>query len=187
MNHEDTLRIMAVLKAAYPAYYRDMKRGDAEGIVGLWESMFADEPAEVVALAVKAHIAADRKGFPPHVGAIKDAIVRLKAPEQMTEQEASARVMAAARNGLYGAEEEFAKLPPILQRIVGSAWQLREWAGMEADAVQSVVASNIQRSFRARAETEREKLALPADVREAAERIAAGLRMPALEGKKEEV
>ena len=88
MKYEETLAIMGVLKAAYPQYYRDMKRSDAESVVSLWAEMFKDEPVNVVAVAVKAYIASDTKGFPPHIGAIKDAIAKIKAPKSMTEQEA---------------------------------------------------------------------------------------------------
>ena len=180
MTHNETLAIMSVLKAAYPNFYKDMKRSEAEGIVSLWAEMFKDEPAEVVALAVKAHIANDSKGFPPHIGAIKAAIVKIKTPNAMTEIEAWSHVQRALSNGIYGAKEEFEKLPPIVQRLVGSPMQLREWAMMDSDTVNSVVASNFQRSYKVRAVHEKETLALPTDVRHAMEQLAAGMRMPAL-------
>ena len=69
MTRSETLAIMSILKAAYPGYYRDMKRQDAEAVVNLWAEMLADYPANLVAAAVKSHIASDRKGFPPHIGA----------------------------------------------------------------------------------------------------------------------
>ena len=90
MTREETLGIMGVLKAAYPTYYKDMSRKDAEGVVGLWATMFADEPAELVAAAVKMHIASDIKGFPPHIGAIKAAIAKISAPPELEMTEAEA-------------------------------------------------------------------------------------------------
>ena len=180
MNTEETLSIMGVLKAAYPSYYKDMNRRDAEGVVSLWQTMFADEPVDLVAAAVKAHIATDKKGFPPHIGAIKDAIVKLTAPQEMTEAEAWGYIFKATQNSTWNSQEEFAKLPPILQRLVGSANQLKEWAAMPADEVQTVVASNFQRSFRARVAHEREFLALPADIRQTMSRLASGFAMDAL-------
>ena len=74
MNREETLAIMSVLKAAYPSYYRGMTRREAEQVVGLWQELFRDDQAQAVALAVKQYIAQDSKGFPPHIGAIKQAI-----------------------------------------------------------------------------------------------------------------
>lgn len=175
MTFDETLAIMSVLKAAYPNYYKDMKRSEAESIVSLWAEMFKDEPAELVAVAVKAHIANDKKGFPPHIGAIKDAIVKITQPNEMTEIEAWALVQKASRNAIYGAAEEYKKLPEVLQRLVGSPQQLKEWAMMDADVVHSVVASNFQRSYKVRAASEREVLALPSDVRQVVAQLAEGM------------
>lgn len=180
MTREETLAIMSVLKAAYPTFYKDMNRKDADGVVGLWASMFSDEPAELVAAAVKAHIATDVKGFPPHIGAIKEAITKLRQPEEMTEFEAWALVEKACRNSQYGSDKEFYKLPEICQRLVGSPRQLREWGMMDAETVASVVASNFQRSYRARAKHEREQMALPSDVKALMQQIAAKTAMPEL-------
>lgn len=180
MTYDETLTIMSVLKAAYPNYYKDMRRSDADAIVSLWVEMFKDDPVEIVAVAVKAHIATDKKGFPPHIGAIKEAIVKLKTSDEMTELEAWGCVMKAICNSNYNAAQEFEALPPVVRRLVGSPNQLREWAMMDSDTVNSVVASNFQRSYRARAANEREVLALPQDVRQTMEMIAAGMQMPGL-------
>lgn len=84
MNRTETLAVMSILKAAYPAYYRDMKRQDAEAVVNLWAEMLADYPADLVAAAVKSHIASDRKGFPPHIGAIIAAIGDISRPAELS-------------------------------------------------------------------------------------------------------
>lgn len=180
MTREETLAIMGVLKAAYPNFYKGMGRADAEGIVDLWSSMFDQESAQLVAMAVKAHIANDKNGYPPHIGAIKEAIVKLRTPEEMTEQEAWGLVLKALRNGIYGAQKEFDALPPLIQRLVGSPSQLKEWAMMDGDAVNSVVASNFQRSYKVRSASEREMLALPADVRQAMQALGGGMAMQRL-------
>ncbi|MFR8332153.1 MAG: hypothetical protein ACLU9S_07140 [Oscillospiraceae bacterium] len=75
-------------------------------------------------------------------------------------------VAKALRNSAYGSEEEFAKLPPAVQRVAHSPFQLREWALMDADTVQSVVASNFQRAYTARQKSDREFDALPPAVRQ---------------------
>lgn len=196
MTREETLAIMSVLKAAYPAYYKGLNRNDAEAVVSLWTEMFKDESAQVVAVAVKAHIASDSKGFPPHIGAIKDAIAKLHQPDQMTALEAWGHVQRAMRgasmspssrvfiggvtDGKTTAEKNFEKMPELVQRIVGSPSQLAQWADMESDIVNSVVSSNFQRSFNARAAHERELLTLPTDVRKSMQALSAKLRMPEL-------
>lgn len=165
MNRTETLAIMSVLKAAYPSYYRDMKRRDAEVAVNLWAEMLADYPADLVAAAVKTHIASDRKGFPPHIGAIIAAIGEIRRPAELSEGEAWAMIAKALRNGSYGSEQEFAALPETLQRLVGHPSQLREWAMMDAGTVQTVVQSNFLRGYRARMESEKRLAAMPSEIR----------------------
>lgn len=174
MTRDETLAVLAVLKAAYPSFYRTMSRKDADAVVDLWTRMFADDPVDLVALAVKAHIASDGQGFPPHIGAIKTAIVKLVSPDALTEMEAWAMVRKAISNGYYGSEAEFAKLPPEIQRIVGSPNQLRAWGTMDEDEVDTVVASNFQRSYRARVAADREMQMLPSDVRQQIQRLSDG-------------
>lgn len=165
MNRTETLAVMSILKAAYPGYYRDMKRQDAEAVVNLWSEMLADYPANLVAAAVKSHIASDRKGFPPHIGAIIASIGEVSKPAELTEGEAWAMIAKALRNGGYGSEQEFAALPETLQRLVGHPSQLREWAMMDAGTVQTVVQSNFLRSYRARMESEKRLAAMPSEIR----------------------
>ena len=185
MNREETLAIMGALKAAYPTFYRDMRREEAEQIVRLWTEMFADDPAREVAAAVKAHIATDAKGFPPHIGAIKTSLCKLRAPDELTEAEAWGCVRRALKNGIYGYMEEYEKLPAVVQRLVGSPSQLKEWAMMDEDTVASVVASNFQRSYKARAASEREYMALPQGIRDQVALVAEHFEMPASPGSKE--
>ena len=165
MTRAETLAVMSILKAAYPAYYRDMKRQDAEAVVNLWAEMLADYPADLVAAAVKTHIASDRKGFPPHIGAIIAATGEISRPADPPDGEPWALIAKALRNSSYNSEKEFAALPESLQRLVGHHSQLREWASMDTGTVQSVVQSNFMRSYRARQESERKMQALPADIR----------------------
>ena len=182
MTKKETTMIMGVLRTAYPTYYKDANAAELERAVDLWHSMFEDQPVQAVAAAVKAYIAWDAKGFPPHIGAIRGALRKISAPAALSEQEAVGLVLRAAANGTYGAEAEFDKLPPVLQKMVGSPAQLRAWAGMEADAVQSVVASNLQRSYRALQQDAQEQMLLPADVRATVERLREGMCLPLGEG-----
>lgn len=180
MTREETIKVLAVLKAAYPAFYRGMKADELNGIVNLWASQFEGDDYKTVGAAVQAHIATDTKGYPPHIGAIKEAIRKITQPDEMSEMEAWGYVASALRNSGYNSVAEFDKLPPVVRRIVGSPSQLREWAMMDSDTVQSVVQSNFMRSYRVRAQSEREYLALPESVRELMGQLAGSMAIPAL-------
>lgn len=166
MTREDTIKILAVLRGAYPAFYRDITKQEAESTIALWMSMFDEEPYELVAAAVKAFIVGDSKGFPPSIGQVKERIRQITQPEELTEQEAWALVSKALRNSTYGSEEEFAKLPPEIQAVVHDPGQLKQWAMSPAEDVETVLASNFMRSYRAKQKVNREFTALPTSVKQ---------------------
>ena len=174
MTREDTIKILSVLRGAYPAFYRDITKQEAESTIALWESMFEEEPYELVGAAVKAFISGDGKGFPPAIGQIKERIRQITQPEEMTEQEAWAIVSKAVQRSTYGSVEEFAKLPPEIQAVVHDPGQLRQWAIGPAEDLETVVASNFMRSFRAKQKAIKEYIALPISVKQLM--ISAGYR-----------
>ena len=180
MNLVETAKLMAILETAYPMFYAKKTQQEREDAIRLWAEMFADEPGEVVAVAVKALIKSRVSTFPPGIGEITEKIQQITQPEQMTEQEAWNLVLKAVCNSNYNSGEEFRKLPPVVQRLVGSPSQLQQWAAMDSETVNSVVASNFQRSYKVRAKNERDYLALPSSVKRFMESITEGMRMPQL-------
>ena len=157
MTRQETGIIMDILATAYPRFYAGSDAPDPEKAVALWAEMFAEDDVAVVAAAVKALIATDDKGFPPHIGAVKAKVRQITQPSGMTPQEAWNLVAKESR-------EEYDKLPREIQRLVGSPNQLRDWSLMDSDTVHSVVASNFQRSFAARQKADNDFKALPRDV-----------------------
>lgn len=166
MNAVETKKIMAILWAAYPGFYAKAGNGDQTAAVELWQKCFDAEPYELVSAAVYALIKTRPNSYPPAIGEVTAKIQQLTRPNDMTALEAWNLVSKALRNSAYSAEEEFAKLPSAVQRVAHSPSQLREWALMDADTVQSVVASNFQRAYTARQKSAREFEALPSAVRQ---------------------
>lgn len=180
MTKKEMAEILAVMQANYPDDFRGMSDAAMQGKINLWFMQFRDDEYKDVLAAVMAHIATDTNRFMPPVGVIKAKLVEIRQPDEMTELEAWELVSKATRNSTYNSAEEFAKLPPVVQRLVGSPMQLKEWAAMDTETLQSVVASNFQRSYKVRAKSEREYLALPSSVKTYMASLAEGMRMPAL-------
>ena len=168
MNRQETLMLMGTLRVAYPQYYARQAPEEANAAVGLWQMMFAEDDARLVSAAVKAFIATDTKGFPPAIGQIKDKLDKLKAETnggELTAMEAWQVVRRAIGNSYYHAAEEFAKLPDTIRAVLGGPSALHDYALMDEDKVNSVVASNFQRSFTARRDHVIEMRKLPEDVK----------------------
>lgn len=172
MTKREVAELMTVLQANYPDSFRGLSDGGFAARVSLWHEFFGEYPAQIVHAAAKSFMATDTKGFMPNVGQINEHIHRMRKSEEMTPAEAWALVYKAICNSYYNAAEEFAKLPPECQRAVGDPQQLREWATMDADTVQSVIGSNFQRSFKIRQDRDKDFEKLPGDVKQFVSRIA---------------
>lgn len=175
MNRKDAAGIMAILQTAYPTYYAKQSAQQRMEAVNLWAELFADDPGPVVAAAIKSIIVSSPNPFPPSIGEIKNKMHDLTTPAEMSETEAWALVSKALHNGIYGYQSEFDKLPPTVQAAVGRAEQLREWAVMPEDEVQSVVASNFMRGFKTAQKRERDTALIPPDVREMLTGVSAAM------------
>lgn len=183
MTYDETLKIMAVLRAAYPSYYKGMALGEADGIVKLWAQMFETDSYQEVGAAVKAYIATDASGFPPTIGRLRQELYRQKGPVSLTELEAWSMVRQAIHGasmdkssrrrlpdgsmGKCSAEVNFEKLPPQIRRIVSSPTQLAMWERLGEQEIDTVIQSNFMRSYRARQQADRQEALLPPAIRKA--------------------
>ena len=157
MTRQEALAVMAMLKTAYPTFYKDLSKEDISAAVNLWATMFSEESIQVVTEAIKALMCTLK--FPPTIADVKEKIREITQPDEMTEMEAWEQVRRAI--SFYDAQENYNSLPPMLQRLVGSPNQLREWAVMDRETVNSVIQSNFMRSYKVIAAREREQVMLP--------------------------
>lgn len=177
MNTDETIKILATLKAAYPHSFKDLTRRDAENMIGLWTVMFSAESYSEVSASIAAMISTRKEGYSPTIGEVKEKLQSLKTVNELSESDAWALVSKACSNGLYGYKDEFAKLPPEVQRAVGAPEQLKAWAAMDSETVESVVASNFKRGYRTLKEREKETAMLPPAIRQMIGGIADGMKM----------
>lgn len=182
MTELETGRLIAVITEIYPNF---LDRKNIQSIVSLWQKIFANDNYQEVEAALFAFVSTDEKGFPPAPGAIRALLNKLRQPEgETTETEAWAMVQKATRNSIYNADKEFAALPEEIQRCIGNPSVLREWAIMDTETLNSVVASNFMRGYKARAVQVREMQKLPPAVREVFGLIGEAFKLPSPERKK---
>lgn len=149
MTKKEIYQLFVTMQAFYADPFRDLSDEAAQLKIALWQEQFANDPADKVLAAVKAFASSDVRGYPPTPGQIKLKMKALSEKQDPDEQQAWAAVTKAVSNGLYGFQEEYAKLPESIQRAIGSANVLREWAAIDTQEFQTVTASNFKRDYRA--------------------------------------
>ena len=176
MSREEALKICLIVQSTYPTHYAKFGDRERAAMLEAWLAVMADYDFHTACGGLKAYMANDTKGFPPSPGQIIDQIYKLTASdeERLTESEAWGMVYKALRNGVYGAEKEFGKLPPAVQRAVGTPEVLRQWA---QDENVSVTQSNFERVFRRSKEEYIENKKTPESVKQLIGGIVESLRI----------
>ena len=129
MTKQEFSIISKAIKAVYPNMLPD------DGARDVWFSMLSDLPYMQVSAALQAHIMTSK--FPPTIADLRKNM----NPEQgITELEAWSMVRKAIRNGSYGAEDEYERLPEIVQKAVGAASNLRQWARSDSGMMETIEA-----------------------------------------------
>lgn len=75
MDRTEAAQVLAMLKAAYPNFYKGMGADEAQGTISVWSIQFADTAAEIVLMALNKVIATSK--FPPTIAEIKEKISSL--------------------------------------------------------------------------------------------------------------
>lgn len=172
MQENETKKIIAAMITAYPNYRPE----NIKMTVELWTEMLVDYGYEQIATALKAYITSNTTGFAPAIGQLIAMVQKVSGEPELNEMEAWALVSRALRNGYYGAEEEFEKLPPMVQKAVGNPGNLRNWSQTETGSVENVIQSNFLRTYRAVVARNSEIQRMPQEVRKLIDSVHAGDR-----------
>lgn len=168
MTVKEARKIVAVLMVAYPSY----RPIDTELAAKVWADTLEEYAYGMVSTILNAYIKTDTSGFAPTPGQLIDRIARYTQPPELNEMEAWSLVYRAICRSSYYSVEEFDKLPPLIQKAVGSPDNLREWGAAE-NLNKQVVSSQFMRQYRAVVEAESEFKRLPEQVKRMAQ-LAAG-------------
>lgn len=161
--------IKQLLMRISSVYLNWKPQAELKYIVETWWEYLSEYTYNEIKMALKAYISTDTSGFAPSIGQLIEKMRTISAPEELSEMEAWTLVSKALRNGYYGAEQEFEKLPPLVQKAVGAPSQLRNWSQTDSESVENVIQSNFMRTYRQEIAKSREMRKIPQDVLEALE------------------
>lgn len=160
MTRKETVKIIRIMCDCYPNY----KPSDLSETIDAWDMMLEEYSYSQISMALKAYVHSDTSGFAPSIGQLINKLHEVQSPQELNEMEAWLLVGKALRNGTYGAVEEFNKLPPLVQKAVGSPDNLRNWAQTDSESIENVVQSNFMRTYRTVVNRAKEYQKMPKDI-----------------------
>lgn len=184
MTRTETIGIMAILKAAYPAFYVRMPQEELNGVISVWQDAFAEVPWELAAVSVKALIKT-HGGYPPDIASVHAEIKNITgaASGEPTDEELWQIYKRAVQNSGYCENETFDKLPPILQLYCGSARTLYEHAMMPLDAFGTVLHGQFLKQLPVMRQRQEYRDSLPEGMRQMIAGLARQKALPPAEQK----
>lgn len=150
MTVQGILDVLEVLTVTYPNYHPEVEK-----TIKAWSSIFQSFDDAQVKQAVQMYIVSDEKGFAPSAGQIISNIRTMTEKPKLNGNEAWSLVLKAIKNGTYGSEEEYEKLPRAVQKAVGTPQQIKWWATDE-DFNEGVEKSHFIKIYQAESERERQ-------------------------------
>lgn len=172
---DDFMKLATVLRAAYNS---DKLMPDRQSAM-VWYEMLKDIDYPVLMQGCYKLI--QSSPYPPTIADIRASCASLQAVERLSDLEAWAMVRKALSNGVYGAEAEYNKLPPLVQKAVGTPANIREMAQADMESVATVFQSQFLRAYRAEAQRAADMAKLSPKIRTLLEGTAATM----IEGGKE--
>ena len=171
MTRDETKKIVMIIASTYPNWHPS----DLSFTVDAWALVLESYTYQEIGAALKAYILTDSSGFAPSPGQLVGLLDKGREEADLNEMDAWSLVSKALRNGYYGAEQEFAQLPEMVQKAVGSPSNLRNWSQTDMYSVENVIMSNFMRSYRQVVERSREMRKLPEDIRTLLTRTVSGM------------
>lgn len=166
MTKQETVKMIAIMKAAFPMWGSKLSPDELKTSVEIWNEMLGEYDYQMVSAAMKMLIAV-KKDYPPSIAEIIEKIefIRSGGQTDLSEIEAWSMVRKALSNGMYGAREEFERLPSEVQAVLREPATLRNWSQLDSSEVETVIASNFMRSFKEVKKREKEYKLIPNDVK----------------------
>jgi hypothetical protein len=166
MTEKEVRQLLAMTQAVYPNYNPPSR----EAAVNAWLMCLSEYDNNVVMAAFKAYMTTNTSGFAPAPGQLIEILQTLTQPSELNELEAWSIVRKALRNCGYNSEQEFAKLPTVVQKAVGTPQQLKIWA-CDSEFNENVVSSNFIKTYRTEVKRATELNKMPENVRKLIEMV----------------
>lgn len=161
MTRDEVKKILIVIENTFSTF----KIENLTQTIDVWFGFLQGYPYETIDTALKMYISTSGSAFAP---SISQLIGMMRKPQELSapnEVEVWREVRKAIRNGNYGAETEFEKLSDTAKRMVGEPTQLREWAQLPSEDIDTIIQSNFKKRFETMQKRQAEIDSMPDEVK----------------------
>lgn len=160
MTREEFSLLVKGMKSVYadPKFIADQFAFD------MWYGLLGDLDYKVLSDSIKTYMMQNSKM--PTPADLRTQVVNRTQPEELNPNEAWSLVYKALCNSTYNADKEFEKLPPLIQKTVGSPESLRSLAS-SSDFNEEVEKSLFFRNYQATIKRSQEDAKLPESLKQA--------------------
>jgi hypothetical protein len=166
MTRDETKKILMLMGAVYPNFKPD----NLTATVDAWYLMLSDFEYADIENALRIYVRTSDEQFAPSVNKL---IAMIRKPQELSQMDFPTvwrYIRKAISRSLYYSEEEFDKLPDEAKALVGAPGQLREWAQLASETIDSVTRSKVETQYGAYQRRRAEVGAMPQEIRELIER-----------------
>lgn len=152
MTIQETADLVYRILGARPYWLPRDKEGNylevvIDNIIQIWSVALANYPYELMELAFVRILVTDTEGKEITPARLIASAQEFAKPDD-SEQKIVDMIRKAVADSNYHATERFEKLPPEVQEAVGSASNLQEYAQKDVNDFETVIMSQILRSYR---------------------------------------
>jgi hypothetical protein len=165
--------MLTLLKTAYPRYYKDTTKEEAQNTIYLYQTMFKDEDIELILIAIKELI--NTFQYPPTIADIKNKMYSLQhINNPLKDNNYLWDIFSkACSHSAYNSQKEYDKLPLILQRFAGSPQRLFTYSQLQASEFETVIKGQFLKQIEILKAREKEEEQMLPDVRKELKRLQA--------------
>ena len=162
MTVNETTELLAIIASMYPNFRVDNKLVTIKA----WHMVLEDFDYKDIMTGLKLYARTENNQFAPSVNQL---IAMIRKPQELSQMDFPTvwrYIRKAISRSLYYSVEEFDKLPDEAKALVGAPGQLREWAQLASDTIDSVTRSKVETQYGAYQRRRAEVEAMPQEIRE---------------------
>ena len=172
MTEQETIKIVTLIVMSYPSSEKFKDETSLKGMVAVWKTIFKDDNAQLVEMAVQKHISVNK--WPPSIAEIREQMVNLTRPDIVPPDVAWSAVSDLLyAYGEFSSPNLYSVLPELVARTVETIGWSKLYSlhcnryGRNADGMDRVAFMDL---YKPAYEREREQAMLPERIRNVCEK-----------------